>query len=313
MGLRELCLVLAVLLALALAAGGAAAVRLWRMRRKLKKMEGVLEEVRAGNGNRRLLIPMPDPLAPLAYRINEIVYAYEEKLVSLQKADETSKMLMTSLSHDVRTPLTTLIGYLDAIHSGLVSGAEREEYLETARRKAHDLKDYIDVLFDWFRLNSNEFTLTPQAVEAAELTRNLLKDWVPVFREKGVDFEISIPDSRISIEVDLDGYARIVNNLIQNAMTHSKASLLTITMAAEGGFMRLCVRDNGVGIAKEDLSHIFDRLYKCDKSRGQKGSGLGLSIVHEIAQRMGGRITAASEVGVFTAFTVEFPLVQLQG
>ena len=66
---------------------------------------------------------------------------------------------MTSLSHDVRTPLTTLIGYLDAAHKGIVSGKDRDDYIETARRKVHDLKEYIDVLFDWFKLNSNEFAI----------------------------------------------------------------------------------------------------------------------------------------------------------
>lgn len=89
---------------------------------------------------------------------------------------------MTSLSHDVRTPLTTLIGYLDAAHKGLVTGKDRDDYIETARRKAHDLKEYIDVLFDWFKLNSNEFALEIQSVEAAELTRNILIDWIPILR-----------------------------------------------------------------------------------------------------------------------------------
>ena len=79
---------------------------------------------------------------------------------------------MTSLSHDVRTPLTTLIGYLDAAHKGLVTGRDRDDDIETARRK-----EYIDVLFDWFKLNSNEFALEIQSVEAEELTRNILIDW----------------------------------------------------------------------------------------------------------------------------------------
>jgi K+-sensing histidine kinase KdpD len=83
----------------------------------------------------------------------------------------------------VRTPLTTLIGYLDAAHRGIVEGKEREDYLETARRKAHDLKDYIDVLFDWFKLNSSEFALSIERVELAELTRNILKDGFPSLRK----------------------------------------------------------------------------------------------------------------------------------
>ncbi|WP_455709063.1 histidine kinase dimerization/phospho-acceptor domain-containing protein, partial [Faecalibacillus faecis] len=83
---------------------------------------------------------------------------------------------MTSLSHDVRTPLTTLIGYLDAALKVIVTGKDRDDYIETARRKAHDLKEYIDVLFDWFKLNSNEFAMDINIDEAAELTRNILID-----------------------------------------------------------------------------------------------------------------------------------------
>ena len=94
--------------------------------------------------------------------------AYESRLSTVRQTEETNRQLMTSLSHDVRTPLTTLIGYLDAAHKGLVTGKDRDDYIETARRKAHDLKEYIDVLFDWFKLNSNEFALELQSVEAAE-------------------------------------------------------------------------------------------------------------------------------------------------
>lgn len=104
---------------------------------------------------------------------------------------------MTSLSHDVRTPLTTLIGYLDAVHRGIVTGKDCDEYIETARRKAHDLKKYIDVLFDWFRLNSNEFALEIAAVEAAELTRNILIGWIPVFEEHQMEIRPTSQNSRL--------------------------------------------------------------------------------------------------------------------
>ncbi|MDD3795712.1 MAG: HAMP domain-containing sensor histidine kinase [Lachnospiraceae bacterium] len=282
--------------------------RFHQIKVKLADMEDILSEVQGENGNRKILVETHDMMAPLAYRLNEIVYAYEEKLLSLKRADEANKQLMTSLSHDVRTPLTTLIGYLDAVHNGIVSGSEREEYIDIARRRAYDLKDYIDVLFDWFRLNSNEFTLSVENAEAAELTRNILKDWVPVFREKGLDFEIEIPEKRIMVKVDLDGYSRIINNLIQNAVAHSHASKLTITMETDDRRMKLCIADNGIGIAKHDLSRIFDRLYKCDKGRSDKGSGLGLSIVGEMVRCMDGTISVKSEVNQYTAFTIELPL-----
>ena len=101
---------------------------------------------------------------------------------------------MTSLSHDVRTPLTTLIGYLDAAHKGIVNGKERDDYIETARRKAHDLKEYIDVLFDWFKLGSNEFSMNISTVDLTELTRNILIDWIPIFEDAQIDFVADIPE-----------------------------------------------------------------------------------------------------------------------
>lgn len=282
--------------------------RMLHIKRKLSDIEHVLEDVQCGNGNRRILVGSHDMMAPLVFRLNDIVYTYEEKLLSLKKTDETNKQLMTSLSHDVRTPLTTMIGYLDAVRKDIVTGSEREEYIETARRRAYDLKEYIDVLFDWFRLNSDEFTLSIESIEISELTRNILKDWVPIFREQGLDFEIEIPDKQLIAKIDLDSYSRIVNNLIQNVITHSEASQIKIIMTTEGKIIKLCVADNGVGIEKEDLQHIFERLYKCDKGRSQKGSGLGLSIVSQMVKRMGGKISAESEVNKYTSFIVELPL-----
>lgn len=284
-------------------------LRFYHIKRKLAYMEQTLADVQSGNGNRRILVGSHDVMAPLAYRLNEIVYAYEDKLLSLKKANETNKQLMTNLSHDVRTPLTTLIGYLDAVHSYIVTDCEREEYIEIARRRAYDLKNYIDVLFDWFRLNSNEFTLSIESVEIAELTRNILKDWVPIFREKDMDFEIEIPEKPLMVKLDIDGYSRIVNNLVQNVVTHSKASQIKITMTADAKAMCLSVSDNGIGIEKEDLQHIFDRLYKCDKGRSEKGSGLGLSIVSQMVDRMGGKISAESKVGKYTVVTIKLPLI----
>lgn len=109
-------------------------------------MTEALQDVKEGNGNRRILSAANELVAPLAYEMNEIIVSYENRLSKVRQSEETNRQLMTSLSHDVRTPLTTLIGYLDAAHKGLVTGKDRDEYMETARRKAYDLKEYIDVL-----------------------------------------------------------------------------------------------------------------------------------------------------------------------
>ena len=279
-----------------------------RVKKQIAEMTDALVDVKNGNGNRRILSATNELTAPLAYEINEIVVAYESRLSTVRQTEETNRQLMTSLSHDVRTPLTTLIGYLDAAHKGLVTGNDRDDYIESARRKAHDLKEYIDVLFDWFKLNSNEFALEIQSVEAAELTRNILIDWIPIFEDKQVDYDIDIPEQPVRVKLDMDSYMRIINNLIQNVIAHSHADKIKIALSKQGNHMELLLADNGVGIEKEDLKHIFERLYKCDKGRSEKGSGLGLSIVHQLVEKMGGNITVESVPGKGTKFMLLFPL-----
>ena len=279
-----------------------------RVKKQIAEMTDALVDVKNGNGNRRILSATNELVAPLAYEINEIVVAYESRLSIVRQTEETNRQLMTSLSHDVRTPLTTLIGYLDAAHKGMVTGKDRDDYIEIARRKAHDLKEYIDILFDWFKLNSNEFALEIQSVEAAELTRNILIDWIPIFEDKQIGYDIDIPEQPVRVKMDMDSYMRIINNLIQNVITHSQADKIKIMLSKKENNMELLLADNGMGIEKEDLKHIFERLYKCDKGRSEKGSGLGLSIVHQLVEKMGGNIAVESVPGEGTEFILFFPL-----
>lgn len=280
-----------------------------RVKAQINGMLDALEDIKAGNGNRRILSATDEFTASIAYEVNDIVSSYEKELSSFRQAEEVNKQLMTSLSHDVRTPLTTLIGYLDAAHKGIVTGKDKDEYVEIARRKAHDLKEYIDVLFDWFKLNSDEFVLLIEPVEAVELTRNILIDWIPIFEDKQIDYSIDIPEQPFRVRLDPDAYMRVLNNLIQNVIVHSHADKINISLSNQDGNMKIVVADNGVGIEKDDLKHIFERLYKCDKGRSEKGSGLGLSIVHQLVEKMNGTITAESTPGNGTMFALYFPLV----
>ena len=280
-----------------------------RVKAQINGMLDALEDIKAGNGNRRILSATDEFTASIAYEVNDIVSSYEKELSSFRQAEEVNKQLMTSLSHDVRTPLTTLIGYLDAAHKGIVTGKDKDEYVEIARRKAHDLKEYIDVLFDWFKLNSDEFVLLIDPVEAVELTRNILIDWIPIFEDKQIDYSIDIPEQPFRVRLHPDAYMRVLNNLIQNVIVHSHADKINISLSNQDGNMKIVVADNGVGIEKDDLKHIFERLYKCDKGRSEKGSGLGLSIVHQLVEKMNGTITAESTPGNGTMFALYFPLV----
>ncbi|WP_259473574.1 sensor histidine kinase [Clostridium estertheticum] len=278
------------------------------VRLKLKDISETLGDIAQGDSNRKILAKPSDMTSIICYKMNDIVHELREQVIDLKKAEEANGQLMTSLSHDVRTPLTTLIGYLDAVKKGIVVGAEREEYIETARLRAHDMKDYVDVLFEWFKLNSSEEIFTIQHVELTELTRNILKDWVPIFENISLDFDIDIYEKRIEVNLDTDAYSRILNNLIQNVISHSQAKHVEIGVSLLAAKVIITVADDGAGIPKQDLPHVFERLYKCDMARCEKGSGLGLSIVQQLVEKMGGSIAVKSEQYQRTEFIVYFPL-----
>ena len=304
----EYFLILISVVSLALLIHFATALR--NVKKQISEISEALADIRDGNGNRRILAPPRELVAPLAYEINEIILSYEDRLSLLRRAQEANRQLMTSLSHDIRTPLTTLIGYLDAACKGLVTGREREDYVEIARRKSYELKDHIDTLFDWFKLNSDEFVLKTDTLEMAELTRNILADWIPVFEDRRIEYAVSIPEKPFFTRLDRDGYTRILNNLIQNVIVHSQADQMEISIGESGDSVRLQLRDNGIGIKTEDLEHIFERLYRCNTRYSSKGSGLGLSIACQLARKMGGTISAESTPGNGTVFILLFPFAE---
>ena len=134
-------------------------------------------------------------------------------------------------------------------------------------------------------------------------------DWIPIFEDKRIDYLIDIPERPFKANLDTDGYTRILNNLIQNVITHSHASKIEITLSEKNKNMQIVLADNGIGIKKEDLKHIFERPYKYDNARSGNSSGLGLSIVHQLVKNMNGDITVKSTKENGTAFIILFPFI----
>lgn len=285
-------------------------VKLRRIRRKLNEVYEILTDIAAGDKDRKILAAPNDITSSICYKINEIVYDLHAQIIEFKRAEELNKQLMTSLSHDVRTPLTTLIGYLDAVNKGIVIGDEREEFIEIARLKSHALKEYVDKLFEWSKLRSDEETFVVHNVELTEMTRTILQDWLPVFESIPMKYDITIPEQQIMIQMDKNAYFRIINNLIQNVVDHSGASCISIHIAVQGTNVAIMVEDNGKGVLKQDLPFIFSRLYKMDGGRFHQGSGLGLSIVQQLVKKFKGRITVQSEPNLKTEFRICLPLVK---
>lgn len=277
-----------------------------KIMRQIKNIDSILTDMLSGEVSHKILASNDDITSDIVYKINEIVYQLEKEISDLEMDRKINKELMTSLSHDLRTPLTTLIGYLDAINKEIVSGKEQEEYFKIARSKAYDLKEYIDILFEWFKLQSSEDELFIENVEINEATRRILRDWIPILEEHNIDFEIDMSESPMFVKIDRDKYDRIINNLLQNVISHSEASKLYISTYSNDRRVFITIKDNGVGISETNLPYIFDRLYKSDKGRSRKGSGLGLAIVKQMVEIMEGEITAESKESEFTKFTIQF-------
>lgn len=297
--------------------------------KKISQSNEVLDDIKKGNGNRKILSKDNDNFSEIIYKINEIVYLYEEKLTEFRKKENANNQLLTSLSHDIRTPLTSIIGYTDAIKKELLKDGLNdkydlqnviennntlennnviENYIDIVREKSYSLKEYLDNVFDWFKLNSNEFYLDLKDTEITELSRNIIKSWIVIFEEKDIDFDIEIEEKEIICNLDQNAYARVINNIIQNAVEHSKTKKIQISIKESNRKIFITIKDFGVGIEPDDLEHIFDRLYKCDKARNKVGSGLGLYITKELVEKMNGCINVKSEVGEGTEFEITFEI-----
>mgnify|MGYP000871449195 FL=1 len=276
-------------------------------RKQLRQILDVL--VAAKNGeNKKIFIKDNGVVLKISFEINELIYSHNQELSRQKRLEQANKELLTSLSHDVRTPLTSLLGYLDALESDIVDDGEKEEYIKIARKKAYDLKRLIDTLFDWFKIDSKELKLIMQDTDICELTKEIVIDWLPTLEQKEITPEIEIPDEEWIIELDLSAYKRMVSNLIQNAVEHSSCSRLEIAAKQNDSIISIIVKDNGIGIGKDKLPQVFERLYKGDTSRSRQSSGLGLSIVKELAKMHGGRVTVQSNIGEYTEFTIELPM-----
>lgn len=291
--------------------------------KKISESIEVLDDIKKGNGNRKILSKDNDNFSEIIYKINEIVYLYEEKLTEFRKKENANNQLLTSLSHDIRTPLTSIIGYTDAMKKELLKDGLNdkydlqnviennnviENYIDIVREKSYYLKEYLDNVFDWFKLNSNEFYLDLKDTEITELSRNIIKSWIVIFEEKDIDFDIEIEEKEIICNLDQNAYARVINNIIQNAVEHSKTKKIQISIKESNKKIFITIKDFGVGIEPDDLEHIFDRLYKCDKARNKVGSGLGLYITKELIEKMNGCIDVKSEIGEGTEFEITFEI-----
>lgn len=286
---------------------GCLSAKLYRVRGQLSLIKDALTDIKNGNLNRRVLVRESDLTKQICYDINEIAMSSQSRLIQQKQSEQAYKRLMTSLSHDVKTPLASLVGYLEAVESKMVTGAEQEEYIRVATEKAYHLKDFVTALFEWVKLDAGEQIFHFELCDLNEVSRDIMADWVPLLESHSLAYEIEIPETEYMTRLDPTAYTRILNNLLQNILTHSAASQVSINVTETKQQAKIMVSDNGKGISPSDLPHIFERMYQCDLSRSARGNGLGLSIAKELVSVHKGTITADSVPEAGTTFTITIP------
>ena len=167
-------------------------LKLYRVRNQLSLIREALHDIKSGNLNRRVLARENDMTRQICYDINEISISSQSRLIQQKQEEQAYKRLMTSLSHDVKTPLASLVGYLEAIENGLVAGKEKDDYIHVASEKAHRLKDFVTALFQWVKLDAGEQVFHFELSDINELSRNILAEWVPLLESAGLDYDLSL-------------------------------------------------------------------------------------------------------------------------
>ncbi|WP_061996362.1 HAMP domain-containing sensor histidine kinase [Clostridium sp. ATCC 25772] len=304
MGLTEFLIILSGMLLIVVFYLGS---KLYRTKQQISVIQEAVTDIKDGNLNRKILTRENDMTRQICYDLNAITTDMQVTLISQRQSEQAYKRLMTSLSHDVKTPLTSLVGYLEAIEKNIVTGKEKDEYIEVAIGKAYSLKEFTERLFEWVKLDAREQIFHFEVCDVNELSRSIAADWIIIIENNNFDYEVNIPETECLARIDINSYTRILNNLFQNVIAHSKGTKLVFDLYEDEKQVTVKVSDNGIGIPSDELSHIFERMYRGDKSRMTAGAGLGLSITKELVSVHKGTIDVESTLKGSTTFTIILP------
>lgn len=282
-----------------------------RLLSKMQEIRTELKRTAEGNVNIRLLANDGPILNEVIFSINELIDQLDKLQVQTMKSEAARKSLLSNISHDIRTPLTSIIGYLDAVQDDIAaSKEEKQEYIEIISKKAMALKELIDDIFHLAKLDADEITLQPETIDFAEFVREAVIDFLPELKKADMELKVSIPEDKCLVEADRLSLLRITNNIINNALQHGKqGKVLGVELSEHSAEYHLSVWDKGAGISEDELTKVFERMYRTERSRSplHGGSGLGLAIAKALVEKNEGRIWVESEPGIKTAFTISIP------
>lgn len=263
---------------------------------RVKRLERAAERVAAGEFEHPIPVSSRDELGQLAKAFNDM----QRQLAQL---DLARKKFIATASHELRTPIFSLGGFLELLEDEDLDAETRRRFLDQVRDQVDRLRKLSVDLLDLSKLESGSLELRPEQVDLGELTRSVSGEFEPTLAQHDSHLELRLA-RRIEAVCDPVRLAQIVRILLDNALTHTPpGTQIVVTAAHEDGRVRLAVRDDGQGIDAHAVPRIFEPFYTADDAQG---SGLGLAIASELAERMDGRLTVRSATGE-TIFTLDLP------
>lgn len=238
--------------------------------------------------------------------LNALLLKHKNERTDYQKKENKIAETYTSLSHDIRTPLTSLDGYVQLLE-GCENPEEQKRYLKIIHERIDSLKDMLEELFTYTQLKNESYHLEMSECCLNKILKNTIFSYYDDWKKNNIEPEIEITDTLLQIQGNQQALRRVIQNLLKNAIDHGQKKIrISLQQCENQAVLRVCNQvDNGVEI---DVSQVFERFYKQDKARSQTSTGLGLSIAKEFVCRMNGAIGATMENDEF-CITVTFPLV----
>lgn len=294
------------------------AVLYWRLIRRYRQMQlrhiiSELHYIAEGNYDHRIPFELRGDLSRVVTSINGLVDSTVAAIEDERRIEQSKDELITNVSHDIRTPLTSIIGYLGLIEDGQYQTDEEIlKYTHTAYVKAKQMKSLVEDLFEYTKVRQPTVPINMISFDMVQLIEQLAADFELEADKKGIEIEVVTKEKQLLMEGDTEKLVRVFNNLFTNAFKYGKgATKLVIQLEKVGTEAVIVVKNNGAEIPKYALDSLFDRFYRVEESRNQAtgGTGLGLAITQGIVALHGGYIYAKSNPD-WTSFIIHLPLTR---
>jgi len=249
------------------------------------------------------------------HEVQELTRAFNSMIERTQASQKSQRDFVANVSHELKTPLTSVQGFAQAILDGTAdTEALRQQAAQVIFNESGRMHRMVLDLLDLAKLDAGTADITMSPVNMSALLNAIREKFTPQSQKAGVEIKVDAAANLPTLTADGDRLAQVFTNLVDNALKFTPSGgVISLRVSAVNGEMQISVSDTGVGIPAESLAHIFDRFYQADPSRrggAKHGAGLGLAIAHEIVQAHGGKISVRSGLGEGTSFDVFLPLMQ---